>query len=102
MNRLRNHLVRARRSGRRLWLPVAAMFLGFCLNPSAVRACAACAGQSDSPMAQGMNWGIFSLLGIIVLVLAGVAGFFIYLARRNGAGAVPPPAGELAAATNKI
>ena len=38
-------------------------------------------------MAQGMNWGIFSLLGIIVFVLAGVAGFFVYLANRS---AQPP------------
>lgn len=53
--------------------------------------CAACFGKSDSPMAQGMNMGIFSLLAVIVSVLAGVAGFFIYLARRSGqvAAAVP-------------
>jgi hypothetical protein len=34
-------------------------------------------------MAQGMNWGIFSLLGIVVIVLAGVASFFVYVARRS-------------------
>ncbi len=48
-------------------------------------ACAACYGQSDSPMAQGMNWGIFTLLGVIVAVLGGVAAFFVYLARRSAA-----------------
>ncbi len=48
-------------------------------------ACAACFGQSDSALAQGMNWGILSLLGMIVLVLGGVAGFFIYLARKTAA-----------------
>jgi hypothetical protein len=47
--------------------------------------CAACYGQSDSPMAAGMNWGILSLLGMIVLVLGGVAGFFVFLARRSAA-----------------
>ena len=36
-------------------------------------------------MAKGMNWGIFSLLGVIVLVLAGVACFFVYLSRRAAA-----------------
>jgi hypothetical protein len=36
-------------------------------------------------MAQGMNWGIFSLLGVVGLVLGGVAAFFIYLARRSAA-----------------
>lgn len=61
--------------------------LGFCLlvllAPRSSWACAACFGQDSGPMAQGMNWGIFSLLGIIVSVLAGVAGFFVYLARRS-------------------
>jgi len=33
-------------------------------------------------MAQGMNWGIMSLLGIIGCVLVGVAGFFVFLMRR--------------------
>lgn len=48
----------------------------------ALLACAACYGQSDSAMAAGMNWGILSLLGMIVLVLGGVAGFFVFLLRR--------------------
>ena len=48
-------------------------------------ACAACYGQSDSPMAAGMNWGILSLLGMIFLVLGGVAGFFVFLMRRSAA-----------------
>lgn len=55
-------------------------------------ACAACYGQSDSPMAEGMNWGIFSLLGTIVLVLGGVGAFFVFLARKAaavGTGAAP-------------
>jgi flagellar basal body-associated protein FliL len=34
-------------------------------------------------MAQGMNMGIFTLLAVIVSVLAGVAGFFIFLARKS-------------------
>jgi len=45
-------------------------------------ACAMCFGKNDSNMAQGMNAGIFALLFVIVAVLGGVAGFFIYLARR--------------------
>jgi hypothetical protein len=53
--------------------------------PRSLWACAACYGQSDSPMAAGMNWGIVSLLGIIVVVLGGVASFFIVLARRSAA-----------------
>jgi hypothetical protein len=52
------------------------------LQPVSSWACAACYGASDAPMAQGMNWGIMSLLGIIGCVLMGVAGFFVYLVRR--------------------
>lgn len=59
--------------------------LAMALLPHTVLACAACYGQSDSPMAAGMNWGILSLLGIIVVVLGAVAAFFIFLARRSAA-----------------
>jgi heme/copper-type cytochrome/quinol oxidase subunit 2 len=50
--------------------------------PQALFACAACFGQTDDKMAQGMNAGIITLLIIITLVLAGVAAFFIHVARR--------------------
>ena len=69
--------------------------LGALFAPQPLLACAACYGQSDSPMSAGMNWGILSLLGMIVFVLGGVAGFFVFLARRavkaaalNGGGAL--------------
>jgi hypothetical protein len=58
--------------------------------PAQVFACAACYGQSDSAMAKGMNMGIFSLLAVIVTVLGGIAGFFVYLAKRS-AQATPGP-----------
>ena len=45
--------------------------------------CTACFGQSDSPMAKGMNMGIFTLLLFITCVLAGIASFFVYLIRRS-------------------
>ncbi|MEO7678690.1 MAG: hypothetical protein ABIV39_18195 [Verrucomicrobiota bacterium] len=50
---------------------------------SSVQACAVCGGASDSAMAQGMNWGIFSLLAIIVPLLAVIAGFFVFLAKKS-------------------
>ena len=62
------------------WLVLGAALV---LHPSGALACAACYGASDSPMASGMNWGIFSLLAVIVSVLGGVASFFIYLARKS-------------------
>jgi hypothetical protein len=46
-------------------------------------ACAACFGESDSPMADGMNAGIFTLLIVVGGTLAGIAGFFIYIIRRG-------------------
>jgi hypothetical protein len=36
-------------------------------------------------MAAGMNWGILTLLAMILFVLGGVAAFFIFLARRSAA-----------------
>jgi type III secretory pathway component EscT len=53
-------------------------------KPLSVLACAACYGQSDSPMAQGMNWGIFSLLGFVGLVLGCISTFFVFVARKSG------------------
>ena len=59
------------------------LFVVLALQPESLLACAACYGQSDSPMAAGMNWGIMSLLVVIALVLGGVSAFFIYLAKRS-------------------
>ena len=50
--------------------------------PGAASACASCFGQSDSPMAKGMNAGIFTLLLVITSVLVTVAIFFAYILRR--------------------
>jgi heme/copper-type cytochrome/quinol oxidase subunit 2 len=54
-------------------------------------ACATCYGASDSPLAQGMNWGIMVLLGFISFVLLGVSAFFIYIVRRANALAAATP-----------
>lgn len=60
-------------------LSAAALFVA---NAPSALACAACFGKSDSNMAKGMNMGIASLLAVIVTVLAGVACFSIFLAKR--------------------
>jgi hypothetical protein len=39
-----------------------------------------------------MNWGILSLLVMIVSVLGGVGVFFVYLAKRSAAVSHPPTA----------
>ena len=52
------------------------------LLPAAASACAACFGRSDSPMAKGMNMGIFTLLLFILSVLFAISVFFFYIVRR--------------------
>ena len=61
------------------YLALAAMFI---LEQNA-RACATCFGESDAPMAEGMNAGIFTLLIVVGGTLAGIATFFIYIIRRG-------------------
>jgi heme/copper-type cytochrome/quinol oxidase subunit 2 len=60
-------------------------FAGLCVSfvPGSVVACAACFGKSDSSLAKGMNWGIASLLVLVIGVLGGIASFFIYIARKS-------------------
>ena len=55
------------------------------LAPSPLFACAACYGKSDSPLASGMNWGIFTLLGVILTVLTCITLFFVHVVRGEKA-----------------
>jgi hypothetical protein len=64
-------------------MAVATALSGF--SPSPLFACAACFGKSSAPLAQGMNWGIFTLLGIVALMLTSIATFFFFLIRREAA-----------------
>lgn len=59
-----------------------AALLTLLLMPPRALACATCYGASDSPLAEGMNWGILTLLGFIGSVLAGIVVFFAYIIRR--------------------
>ena len=45
----------------------------------------ACAGQSDSALAEGMNMGVLFLLGVVTLVIGGFVSLFVMLARRAAA-----------------
>jgi hypothetical protein len=49
-------------------------------------------------MAKGMNAGIFSLLGVVVIVLGSVGGFFVYLIKKSAVST--QPAGEAASAAS--
>jgi hypothetical protein len=53
--------------------------------PSTLEACAVCFGAPDSPMTKGMRWGIASLIFILIPVLGGVGGFFVFLSKRGKA-----------------
>jgi hypothetical protein len=55
------------------------------LAPSPLFACAACYGRSDSPLAHGINWGIFTLMSVILTVLTCIALFFVHVVRREEA-----------------
>ena len=55
-------------------------------------ACPVCFGASDAPMAVATNMGIFLMLGVVAVILASFAGFFIYLNRRANALAASGPA----------
>ncbi len=50
--------------------------------PTAAFACPVCFGQNDSAMASGTNMGIFFMLGLVALMFAAFASFFLVLMRR--------------------
>jgi hypothetical protein len=71
----------------------AALFtVGLVAAPRAALACPVCFGQSDSPLAWGVNMGVFVMLGLVAVVLSAFAAFFIYLMRRARLMADAPPA----------
>lgn len=73
----------------------ALLFITFItLAPKPLLACTVCMGASDSPIAPAMNAAIFTMLGLIGSVLAGVASFAFYLNKKSKA--PMPPHEELA------
>ncbi len=69
--------------------------------PQSLRACAACFGRSDSQLAVGLNWGIFSLLVFVVMVLAGIASFFVHVIRNSAADSANPAHSSAPAAPDR-
>ena len=64
----------------------------FFILPNSGSACAVCFGAPDSPIAKAVSWSVIALLGIVMIVLTGVAAFFIYLAKRaREVGTLPAP-----------
>jgi heme/copper-type cytochrome/quinol oxidase subunit 2 len=68
-------------------------FLLFALSfsPTSLRACAACTGRTDSPLAVAMNWGILTLLCVVLTVLSGVLVFFVHVIRKEEAATPDTP-----------
>jgi hypothetical protein len=62
--------------------------------PSPLFACAACYGKSSDPLAHGMNWGILTLMGVLVFMLSSIATFFFVFLRRQAAAAAQAKAEE--------
>lgn len=58
-------------------------FLIAIMSSSKVQACATCFGQSDSKLADGMSWGILTLIVVAYSVLVGIVAFFGYLIYRS-------------------
>ena len=55
-------------------------------SPAKLLACAACYGANiDAPMAEGMNWAIFTLGAVITTVLGAFLTFLIYAIRKSEA-----------------
>jgi hypothetical protein len=91
----------SRFSVRKLWL--AGLVFGLALRSESLLACAACFGaKTDSPLADGMNWGIMSLLVVVVSVLGGIAAFGIFMAKRAASLAASAAAEQALKSTQKV
>ena len=62
---------------------LAVILTALSFSPSPLWACAACTGRTDSPLAVAMNWGILTLLGVVLTVLSGVLVFFVHVIRKE-------------------
>jgi hypothetical protein len=82
------------RTGRSFVFFLSAIF--YLAHSTSAFACAACYGQSDSPMARGMTWGILALLAVVLSVLGCVTGFFVYIGRRSNVEKASAPDTQLA------
>jgi hypothetical protein len=80
---------------------LAGLAAGLAGHANSALACAMCFGKSDSPLAKGMNWGIFSLLAVVACVLSGVAGVGIFFAKKSAAFPAIMPPGESLPPTQK-
>lgn len=70
----------------KLIVKILLLMIAALLAPAPAFACATCyGGNVQTPMTEGMNWGIFTLMGVIVTVLGTFLTFFIYILRKSAA-----------------
>jgi hypothetical protein len=46
-------------------------------------ACSVCYGNPEAPLTKAAGWGVVVLMGVVLVVLGGIVGFFAYLAKRS-------------------
>jgi hypothetical protein len=63
-------------------LVVFALITTMGLAPRLLLACAVCYGPPGAAQTRGMNFGIFTMLGVTGVVLGGFGGLFLHFARR--------------------
>ena len=59
-----------------------ALVAAMSLAPRLSLACAVCYGAAGAAQTRGMNFGIFTMLGVTGVVLGGFGGLFFSFARR--------------------
>lgn len=52
-------------------------------TPALASACPVCIGNQDDPMTKGLSTGILFMLGILIMVFGGFAGFVFIVAKRR-------------------
>lgn len=70
---------------------LAGLLIARVFSPTSLWACAACTGRTDSPLAVAMNWGILTLLGVVMTVLSGALIFFVHVIRKEEAASKDTP-----------
>ena len=63
-------------------LAVIAVIAAMSSTPRLLLACSACYGAPGAAQTRGMNFGIFTMLGVTGVVLGGFGGLFFSFARR--------------------
>ena len=69
----------------RFWSALVLALALVVLMPRESLACPICFGgiDPDSQIGQGMNWAVFTLLGVTGAVLSGFVGFILHLVKRS-------------------